>query len=250
MNKHDNSRDRSSRIEPRHELDQFAGIRHGNYGRYHEDDGQPHERSAGAQWGYSDSSAEGGASHGQPEDGDRDASSPATGAQRGDDRHHYVADRRRGHEGDYYDQGDSANANPAASPADGGGVGAASHGGYAEQTSGQSASGSYGNPHARPGEDFRGRGPKNYVRSDERLREDISERLTADPEIDASEIEVQVTDGAVTLLGHVDRRQTRYRVEDLVDRCHGVSNIDNRLGIGPARTSGAGDATNLTPPKT
>ena len=86
------------------------------------------------------------------------------------------------------------------------------------------------------------------MRSDERLRELIAERLTDDPQIDASDIEIGVADGRVTLSGTVDRRQTRHRVEDLVDTC-GVREIDNRLGIGPARDAGSGTATTLTPPK-
>src|SRR5215471_11804457 len=37
-----------------------------------------------------------------------------------------------------------------------------------------------------------GRGPKGYQRSDERIREDICERLTQHSAIDAGEIEVEV----------------------------------------------------------
>ena len=38
----------------------------------------------------------------------------------------------------------------------------------------------------------RGRGPKGYTRSDERIREDVNDRLSDDPFVDASEIEVMV----------------------------------------------------------
>ncbi|HEY1342642.1 MAG TPA: BON domain-containing protein, partial [Bryobacteraceae bacterium] len=51
-----------------------------------------------------------------------------------------------------------------------------------------------------------GRGPKNYRRNDERIREDVCVRLTDHPEIDASEIEVRVDDGEVTLSETVDSR--------------------------------------------
>jgi osmotically-inducible protein OsmY len=74
----------------------------------------------------------------------------------------------------------------------------------------------------------RGRGPKGYLRSDERLRETICERLTDDPRIDASDIEVEVKDQSVTLRGTVDDRRTKYAVEELVDRC-GPSMIQNEL---------------------
>jgi osmotically-inducible protein OsmY len=74
----------------------------------------------------------------------------------------------------------------------------------------------------------RGRGPKGYLRSDERLREAICERLTDDPHIDASDIEVEVKDQSVTLRGSVDDRRAKYAVEELVDRC-GPRMIQNEL---------------------
>ena len=89
-------------------------------------------------------------------------------------------------------------------------------------------------PDIAPARDFRGRGPKGYQRPDERLKEDISERLRDDPRIDASEITVDVTGGRVSLSGEVDSRRTKHQVEDLVDACRGVQEIDNRLRIRPA----------------
>ena len=49
----------------------------------------------------------------------------------------------------------------------------------------------------------RGRGPKNYKRSDERIREDVCDRLSDDGMVDASEIEVKVSGAEVTLDGTV-----------------------------------------------
>jgi hypothetical protein len=60
------------------------------------------------------------------------------------------------------------------------------------------------------------RGPKNYQRSDERIREDICERLWHDSYIDSSEVEVKVQNGEVTLEGAVPRRDMKYS-----DRRHG-----------------------------
>src|SRR5687768_5171077 len=37
---------------------------------------------------------------------------------------------------------------------------------------------------------YAGRGPKGYQRSDERIKEEVCDRLTADPDVDALEIEV------------------------------------------------------------
>jgi osmotically-inducible protein OsmY len=79
---------------------------------------------------------------------------------------------------------------------------------------------------------FTGRGPRGYQRSDERIREDINERLTEHPEIDASDIEVQVKGGEVTLTGTVDRRQTKRMAEDLCENVSGVKEVHNQLRVG------------------
>ena len=80
----------------------------------------------------------------------------------------------------------------------------------------------------------RGRGPKGYTRSDERLLETICERLTDDPRIDARDIEVEVKQQAVTLRGNVDDRRTKYAVEELVENC-GVRDVDNQLRVNAIR---------------
>lgn len=77
--------------------------------------------------------------------------------------------------------------------------------------------------------DHRGRGPKNYARSDDRIREDVNDRLTEDVWVDASEIEVSVTDGEVTLAGTVDDRRTKRRAEDCADAVSGVKHVQNNL---------------------
>jgi osmotically-inducible protein OsmY len=79
-------------------------------------------------------------------------------------------------------------------------------------------------------ESYRGRGPKGYTRSDERLRETICEWLTDDPRIDASDIEVDVQEQRVTLRGSVNDRRTKYAVEELVERT-GAREIDNNLRV-------------------
>lgn len=83
----------------------------------------------------------------------------------------------------------------------------------------------------QPQRGFTGRGPKGYTRSDERLKEDINERLTDDYAIDASDISIEVRNGTVTLTGQVDERWMKHHVEDLVDRCSGVQDIENRLTV-------------------
>src|SRR5690606_35444851 len=53
-----------------------------------------------------------------------------------------------------------------------------------------------------------GRGPKGYRRSDEAIADDIDERLTRHPDLDATDIEVRVMNGEVSLTGEVDGRDT------------------------------------------
>jgi hypothetical protein len=78
---------------------------------------------------------------------------------------------------------------------------------------------------------FYGRGPKGYRRSDERIREDVSDELFRHPEIDASEIEVQVQGGEVTLTGKVEDRHQKRLAEDLAERVSGVDDVHNQLKV-------------------
>jgi BON domain len=78
---------------------------------------------------------------------------------------------------------------------------------------------------------FTGRGPKGYVRSDERIKEDVSDRLEQHGEIDASEIEVQVSHGEVTLEGTVEDRRTKRLAEDIIETCPGVKQVHNRIRV-------------------
>jgi hypothetical protein len=75
----------------------------------------------------------------------------------------------------------------------------------------------------------RGRGPKDYKRSDERIREDVNDRLTEDHFLDASGIIVAVKDGEVTLSGNVERKRDKRRAEDIADSVSGVSHVQNNL---------------------
>jgi hypothetical protein len=94
-----------------------------------------------------------------------------------------------------------------------------------------------------------GRGPKGYQRSDDRIREDVCERLMASP-YDASDVEVTVSQGEVTLTGTVRIRADKWGIEDVADSVLGVQDVHNqiRLNRGEAQTSSttlAGDTGNL-----
>jgi hypothetical protein len=89
--------------------------------------------------------------------------------------------------------------------------------------------------------------------------EDICDRLTVDPRIDASDIEVDVKGAEVTLRGSVRSREEKRYAEDVVEHVMGVRDVSNHLKvsrsdqvIGTAR-SGASSPLGLTdtppPPK-
>lgn len=84
----------------------------------------------------------------------------------------------------------------------------------------------------------RGKGPKGYRRSDERIKEDINDRLSDDHYVDASDIDVQVSNGEVTLTGTVEDRQSRRRAEDLAEFVSGVTYVQNNIRIGKHSGSG------------
>jgi osmotically-inducible protein OsmY len=78
---------------------------------------------------------------------------------------------------------------------------------------------------------FRGRGPRNYRRADERITEEINDRLTDHDELDAEDIEVNVTSGEVILTGTVDSRESKRLAEDLAEAVAGVAQVQNQLRV-------------------
>jgi hypothetical protein len=86
-------------------------------------------------------------------------------------------------------------------------------------------------------------GPKGYQRSDERMQEDISERLFGAYHIDSSEVSVNVAGGRVTLDGLVPSRHMKHAIEDLVDACPGVVEIDNRIRVAGPNYQGSNAKT-------
>ena len=82
-----------------------------------------------------------------------------------------------------------------------------------------------------PSRSFTGRGPKGYQRSDARVMEDVCDRLTDAYDIDASEIEVTVRGGEVTLAGRVPDRTQKRRSEDVIEQISGVREVHNNLRV-------------------
>ena len=87
---------------------------------------------------------------------------------------------------------------------------------------------------------FAGRGPRGYQRSDDRIREDVCDRLSEDPWIDAGDVEVTVRGGEVTLSGTVRDRADKRRAEDILENVSGVREVHNNLRVGSAWESSPG----------
>jgi hypothetical protein len=87
--------------------------------------------------------------------------------------------------------------------------------------------------------EHRGHGPRGYKRSDGRIEEDVNDRLTDDPYLDASDIEVRVKDNEVTLSGTVMLRQDKRRAEDLAELVSGVTHVQNNLRVKPIEDAAA-----------
>ena len=80
-----------------------------------------------------------------------------------------------------------------------------------------------------PYSDKRGKGPKNYRRSDASIAEDIYFALTLAPDIDATEIEMEVHQGVVTLKGKVHSGRERRQSEEIVEGISGVREVINLI---------------------
>jgi hypothetical protein len=80
-------------------------------------------------------------------------------------------------------------------------------------------------------QDHSGRGPQNYTRSDDRIREDVNDNLTEDWGVDASNVNVTVSNGEVTLDGTVATRLQKRRAEDCAEDVSGVKNVQNNLRV-------------------
>jgi hypothetical protein len=78
---------------------------------------------------------------------------------------------------------------------------------------------------------MRGRTPKGYTRSDDRIKDDVCEQLYRTPDIDVSEVTVEARNGTVTLEGTVPDRRMKHRIEDLCEQCIGVQDVENRIRV-------------------
>lgn len=78
-----------------------------------------------------------------------------------------------------------------------------------------------------PGSDAQSGGASD----DDRIRVEIRRRLAQRWDLDASDIEVQVEGGEVTLAGTVAERDARWLAEDLLETIPGMSLVHNHLRL-------------------
>lgn len=86
---------------------------------------------------------------------------------------------------------------------------------------------------------FRGVGPRNYARRDERILEDVCDRLQHHAAVDASNFEVMAEEGEVTLVGNVPTRRMKKLAEAVAEQVIGVRDVHNRLRVGPPDEAGS-----------
>ena len=119
--------------------------------------------------------------------------------------------------------------------------------GYGSSRGGRYSQGTFGTERGGWNEPYgegqhRGKGPKGYQRSDERIKEMLCERLSEDPDIDPSDVTITVAGGMITLEGTVDSRQTKNAIEDIADQ-FGMQDVQNNLRVqrqGQTGTEGSG----------
>jgi osmotically-inducible protein OsmY len=86
-------------------------------------------------------------------------------------------------------------------------------------------------PQRSSSRDFSGVGPKGYKRSDDRIEEEVCNVLLKDKNINASDIEVKVKDGIVTLSGTVENRSDKLEAEMAIEGVAGVEDINNEIKL-------------------
>jgi len=95
--------------------------------------------------------------------------------------------------------------------------------------------------------DHSGRGPTNYTRSDQRILEDVCDRITDDWRVDGTGVQVTVDNGEVTLDGTVPSRDQKRRAEDCADAISGVKHVQNNLRVDTASGASATDDASSKP---
>jgi hypothetical protein len=76
-----------------------------------------------------------------------------------------------------------------------------------------------------------GKPPKNYQRSDQRIFEELCELITRESDVDASDVEIHVAGGEITMKGYVRDRADKRELDALADRVLGVKDVHNQVRV-------------------
>jgi osmotically-inducible protein OsmY len=93
-----------------------------------------------------------------------------------------------------------------------------------------------------------GKGPRTYQRSDERIRDEVCERLAHCGDVDATDVDIQVRSGEVTLGGRVNSRQEKRIAEDVAESVWGITELHNQIRVTPEGESGTRESGQAGPP--
>lgn len=80
-----------------------------------------------------------------------------------------------------------------------------------------------------------GKGPRGWTLRDERLIEEVSDRLMDDRLLDARQVEVSANAGVITLAGQVPGASDAAHAEMLARQAPGVTGVVNRLQVRPGQ---------------
>ena len=84
--------------------------------------------------------------------------------------------------------------------------------------------------------EHKGKGPRGYQRSEERIKEDVCDRLCDHPAVDATNINIEVSGTEVVLTGTVTSKDEKRRAEDIAESVSGVRNVENRIRVDNSST--------------
>lgn len=82
----------------------------------------------------------------------------------------------------------------------------------------------------------KGKGPRGYQRSEERIKEDVCDRLCDHPAIDATNVNIEVSGTEVVLSGTVSSKEEKRRAEDIAESVSGVRDVENRIKVSETST--------------
>src|ERR1700724_2455322 len=66
---------------------------------------------------------------------------------------------------------------------------------------------------------------------DDRISDDVRQRLASDPDVRGAALDVSVKDGVVTIKGRVHTEKGRKKATEISKKVKGVVNVDNKLKL-------------------